>query len=253
MRSSSSKRRRRSLASAALHQIPLVRDDDDAAPGAIGFAADRRVLIGRARRRIDDERDDVGVDDGAASRPRRSPVPPCRRARRAPARRMPAVSTMRNRRRCHVSSGVDRVARRARHVADEHALFAQQPVDERRLADVRPADDGDGDSRASAARRPALARRSRSRPASSSASSPEPEPLDDFVEQFGDARAVLGRDLEHRLEAELKELHRRRLRARLSSVLLMARMTGTPGLPQLAGDLLVAGHQPFAAVDDEAR
>ena len=60
---------------------------------------------------------------------------------------MPAVSTMRNRRRCQVSVGVDRVARRARHLADEHALLVQQPVHQRRLADVRPADDRDAWSR----------------------------------------------------------------------------------------------------------
>ncbi len=38
---------------------------------------------------------------------------------------------------------VDRVARRARHLADQHALFPQQPVDERGLPDVRTPDDGD--------------------------------------------------------------------------------------------------------------
>ena len=36
---------------------------------------------------------------------------------------------------------VDRVARRPRHVADQHALGAQQPVDQRRLSYVGPADD----------------------------------------------------------------------------------------------------------------
>ena len=38
---------------------------------------------------------------------------------------------------------VDRVAGRARDVADDHPLFAEQGVDQARLADVRPADDRD--------------------------------------------------------------------------------------------------------------
>ncbi len=37
---------------------------------------------------------------------------------------------------------VDRVARRTRDVGDDHALFAQDPVEKARLADVRLADDG---------------------------------------------------------------------------------------------------------------
>ena len=40
---------------------------------------------------------------------------------------------------------VDRVAGRAGHLADDHALLAQQPVDERRLADVGAPDDGQAD------------------------------------------------------------------------------------------------------------
>jgi hypothetical protein len=40
-----------------------------------------------------------------------------------------------------VERRVDHVARRARHVADDHALFAEDRVHQRRLADVRAADD----------------------------------------------------------------------------------------------------------------
>src|SRR5262249_59516149 len=47
----------------AFDEIPLVRDDDDAAAGAIDFAADRRVLIRRAFPRVDHQHDDAGVRD----------------------------------------------------------------------------------------------------------------------------------------------------------------------------------------------
>ena len=42
-------------------QVPLVRDDDDAAAGAVGFAADRGILIGRTGLGVDDQRHDVGI------------------------------------------------------------------------------------------------------------------------------------------------------------------------------------------------
>jgi hypothetical protein len=38
--------------------------------------------------------------------------------------------------------GIHRIARRARHLADDHAFLAQQAVDERRLPRVWPSDDG---------------------------------------------------------------------------------------------------------------
>ena len=41
--------------------------------------------------------------------------------------------------------GVDGVPRRTRNVADDDALLAEDLVDQRRLADVRPADDGNPD------------------------------------------------------------------------------------------------------------
>ena len=40
---------------------------------------------------------------------------------------------------------VDRVARRAGHLGDDHALAADEPVEERRLADVRAPEDRDAD------------------------------------------------------------------------------------------------------------
>ena len=42
-----------------------------------------------------------------------------------------------------LDDGVDGVAGRARQVVDDRALVADQPVEQRRLAHVGPADDGD--------------------------------------------------------------------------------------------------------------
>ena len=47
------------------HQVPLVDGDDDAAPRALGFAGNRAVLIGRAKRRVDHQHDEVGVGNRA--------------------------------------------------------------------------------------------------------------------------------------------------------------------------------------------
>ena len=188
------------------------------AAGLLGLAGDRRVLIGRAFDRVDDQHRHVRLLDRAprdhhADALRAGPL----RATR-PGRRMPAVSTIRNVRLCHLSTRIDRVARRPRHVADDRALFAQQPIEQRRLADVRPADDGDARSPAGIARG-AVARRSGRRAMISSSRSPTPV-------------AVLGGDLDHRLEARAGRTRRARPRARLSSVLLTAISTGAVDRPQ---------------------
>ncbi len=43
----------------------------------------------------------------------------------------------------HVEPGVDRVARRPRHVRDDRPVLAEERVEQARLADVRPSDEGD--------------------------------------------------------------------------------------------------------------
>ena len=186
------------LWSAILHQIPLVRDDDDAAAGAVGLAADRGVLVGRAR----------ASRRSPARRRRRRRSPSSRRATLTtstfpprptrPGRRMPgrvddaeAAAMPRQQR-------VDRVARRARHVADQHALLPQQPVDQRRLADVRPADDGDARlSSGLRARRSGAAASMLDRClAVPQPRAPGPQPLHDFIQQLRDPVPVLGGDLD---------------------------------------------------------
>ena len=76
------------------------------------------------------------------------------------------------------------------------------------------------------------------------------EPCHDLVEQLGDARAMLRGDFEHRIEPELKKFERRFLRS-LVVGLVDGEDHRPAGLAQLAGDAFVAGHEPFASVDQE--
>ena len=147
---------------------------------------------------------------------------------------------------------VDRVARRPRHFADENALFAEQSVHQRRLANIRPTDNRHAGLRVGwlgtepvssfllsfrgqqVVLRPLLAPLYR-------------EPRDDLVEQLRNPVAVLGRNLDHGFETQLEELHRRRLRP-LVVGLVDGHQYGLPHRAQFLGDALV---RPAAAIDDQ--
>ncbi len=128
---------------------------------------------------------------------------------------------------------VDRVARRAGDVRDDHALLADERVQERRLAHVRAAEDGDAD-RLVAERRPALAREQR----------------DDLVEQVAGAVAVQRRERQRVAEPEPVELERLEV-ARGSSSLFASTSTGFLRRAQDDGELLVARRDPVTGVDHE--
>ena len=130
---------------------------------------------------------------------------------------------------------VDRVAGRAGDVGDDHALGAEEAVDQRGLADVGAADHGQADGALVLA------------PATSSASG---SAVDDAVEQVAGAEALRGRDGHRVAEAERVELGRQREVA--DGVDLVGRDDdGQSGAPQQVGHLLVAGPQPGLRVDDE--
>ena len=108
--------------------------------------------------------------------------------------------------------GVHGVSRGPRHLGDDHPLFAQQTIDERRLAGVGTADDGHGRFCGGAGLG------GRAAPlivavvvfvelARSAARLPR-QPLDDLVEQIADALSVLGAHLDDRIEPELVQLQR---------------------------------------------
>ena len=118
---------------------------------------------------------------------------------------MPAVSTMRNRRLCQKRLSI--ASRRAGHIADEHALLAQQPIHQRGLADVGPSDEGDADLRGGGWRLEAgVWRRFGCELFGSPTSSLEP--LHNRIEHLGDAGAVLGRDFKYRVDPESIEIER---------------------------------------------
>ena len=133
-----------------------------------------------------------------------------------PGRRMPAVSTIRNCRfrHCISVSMASRVVPGMR--TDQDALLAQHAVDERGLADVRPADNrhrrfvgalvarGFGISRLAGVhvRRDCVA---------GGLWLMRPETEEDLFEQVADSPAVLRGDLDHRVEAQPVELERPRL------------------------------------------
>ena len=109
--------------------------------GLVGFAGDRRVLIGGPLDRVDDHDGDVRLLDRAARDdhrhpldlpgPRDSPRPPDPGGIEDPERAL-----------LPFEDGVHRIPRRPRHVADDGAFLFQQPIEQRRLPDIRPADDG---------------------------------------------------------------------------------------------------------------
>ena len=122
------------------HQVPLVQGHDGRAPRDADALGQPLVLVGRPDGGVDDQDGHIG----ALQRPQRAhgrvllgaavglgrPAEPGRvdEAHRPVGR---------------LDHRVDGVAGGARHVVDDGALLAQEAVEERRLPDVRPADDGD--------------------------------------------------------------------------------------------------------------
>src|SRR5215813_3313129 len=174
-----------------------------------------------------------------------------------PGRRMPAVSTMRNRRRCQVND-----ASIASRVVPGMSLTSTRSACNKRFTSedlptlgrptmatvVSRCDSGLGT-------RGSLLEDCCSRLAESSASrvpSPElraasPEFVHNRIKQLCDSRPMLCRNLEDRVDPELVELHRCVPRP-LVVGLVDRHEQRLPRLEQLAGDGLVTAHHPFAAV-----
>ena len=153
----------------------------------------------------------------------------CRRLRRSP-----AVSTSTKVVSPRLEHRVDRVARRPRHLRDDHPLLAEQRVQERRLADVRPAEDRDAD-RLVADRRLSLA---------------PGQPRDDLVEQVAGAVAVERRERHRVAEAEPVELDRIEVAARVVDLVREHDHRLARGA-QDRRELLVARRDARPRVDDE--
>ena len=129
--------------------------------------------------------------------------------------------------------GVDRVARRSGDVGDDRPLLADELVEERRLADVRPAEDRDANLVV------------RDRPLRLGG-----EPLEDLVEQVARVGAVQAGQRERVAEAERVELDGQVVARRVVD-LVRQHQDRLLGAPQDVGELLVAGRDAGLGVDDE--
>jgi hypothetical protein len=129
---------------------------------------------------------------------------------------------------------VNRISGRARHLADDHPLLAEQAIDQRRLARIGTADDRD--------RHLDLLLHCHRRAARQS--------LDDGIEQIANAVTVLGRDLVHRIEAELIELEHATARAPIVDFVDREKCR-LARLPDDFGDLMVARYEPLTAIRHE--
>ena len=119
------------------------------------------------------------------------------------------------------------------HLGDDHALLAEQRVQQARLADVRPAEDRDADRLLADLLRPAAR-----------------EHRHDRVEQVAGAVAVQGRERHRVAEPEPVELERERVLRRVVD-LVREQEHRLVRAAQDRGELLVAGRDPGARVDDE--
>ena len=149
-------------------------------------------------------------------------------------RRRPAVSTRMNVRPL-CSSTVSVVSRVVPGTScDDRALLAEQLVEERRLADVRPAEDRDADR--------VVVGHDAARDAG--------QAVEHLVEQVAGVRAVQRRDRERVAEAEAVQLERER-RLRRVVDLVREQQHVLLRLAQDLRELLVARRDAGARVDDE--
>ena len=198
------------------------------ASSLVHVAADGRVHVAQAFGRVQDQQRDVRAIDRLSRKDDADVVDVLLQETRLPDARgvheQVAVPVAHQ-------QAVHRVARRARDRRDHRALLAQEPVQQRGLANVGPADEGDPDRRFFVFRL-----------------------LDPWdlrqggVEQIADAPAVLGRDRVHLLEPERRELGEA---VGVALDLVDGDQHLLALLPQAGRDGPVVGQQPRAAVDDE--
>ena len=120
----------------ASSSLPLVEHDDDRAAGGVDALGQALVLVGHALGGVDDEQGGVGPVDGLQGPHQRVVLGALVDLRLAP---HPGGVDEAQRPVVGLDHGVDGVAGRARHVVHDRALVADEPVEQRRLADVGPA------------------------------------------------------------------------------------------------------------------
>ena len=125
-------------------RVPLVDRDDDGAAALEDVAGDVRVLVGDALGRVEQQEDDVGLGDRLQRLDDRELLD---RLEHLAAPAQPGGVDQVEVAAAALERNDDRVARRSRLVEGDQALLAEPGVDQRRLADVGPAGDGELDRR----------------------------------------------------------------------------------------------------------
>ena len=180
-----------------LRDVPLREHEDGRRVRAARHVGHVQILLGDALGGVDQDERDVGAASGlerAHLAPElhllalRAVAPQAGRVDQA----VDAVAAL--------EADVDRVARRARDLGDDRALLVAERVQERRLADVRAAEDGDADL----VRRALDVRRVQGAQA-----------RDDLVEQVARGDAVQRREGERLTDAQLVVLEREIVAARV--------------------------------------
>ena len=178
-----------------LGDVPLREHDDRRVLRLARDVGHRQILVDEALARVDEHERHVGPLGGRERAQLRVVLDPLPLLALAAD---PGGVDEHERAVAALEHGVDRVARRARHLGDDHALLAEQRVQQARLADVRPAEDRDADRLLADLLR-AAAREHRH----------------DRVEQVAGAVAVLGRERHRVAEPEPVELERERVLVRV--------------------------------------
>ena len=122
-----------------VEQLPLVEHDHDRTAGGIDALGQALILMGDAVGGIDDQHGRVGPIDRLQS-PYERVVLGALVDTRLPAHPGGVDEAQRAVRR--FDDRVDGVSRRTGHVVHDRTLIADQPIEQRRLPDVRPPDDG---------------------------------------------------------------------------------------------------------------
>src|SRR5215211_2446300 len=223
----------RDLLDVAAGQVPLVEHERGRAAGLHRPLGDPQVLRGHAVRGVADDERDVGPLGRPLRAQRRVVLDRLLHLGAAPdagrvdQQQRPAVDLDRR---------VDRVARGAGDVGDDHALAAEEGVDEAGLADVRAADHGEADGLLVLLRGVVAVG----------------QQLDQAVEQVARAQPLRGGDRQRIAEPEAVEVVHEPDVARV--VDLVGRDDdGQAAAAQDVGDLRVAGAHARARVYDEQR
>ncbi len=222
------------LPAVIVHGIPFVHREDHRTPAFEDVAGDVRVLVGHTLGGVQQQQHDVGGLDGLQGLDHRELLDGLEHLALAPQacgvdelELLPVA----------LEGHGDRVPRRAGHVEGDEAFLAEPGVDERGLAHIGPAGDGQADGLVLAVFRLVLGLG-------------ELQRLKGRLEQAADTLPVGRGDGQDLAQTQLVELGQ--LRALAHALGLVAHeQAGFAEAPQVVGDVVVLGRQARACIHDE--